>query len=355
MRLVRHTVSLCPTCYREIPAEIYIVPGGVRMGKVCPEHGPSDGLVEKDPVFYTLVRSMDSPFIYAGYFVDVTRACNLRCEYCYYPLEKKDPEAMFDIPRVVADCAVNKQLQPFVLTGGEPTTRPDICDLIEAVQKVGSVEMLTNGVTMADPKVYDSIVPLLLRPDGSAAIHLSIHPQAQDSAETVLQQCCDRGIKMGSCLIVIDSETQFTRAMSFVNTWQNEVLCWRIKAASRIWHEQKPSAAKDESGKVFVSDMLDWLDEMGGWSFIQQPGSGNKSVFVNVRWRNSYLMLVSWHDVNNVDLLDIACAPFYRARNGEVCNFVTAGLINEGMQKGWMKGTNIQSTVRQVPQVEALA
>ena len=60
--------------------------------------------------------------------------------------------------------------------------------------------------------------------------------------------------------------------------------------------------------------------------------------FFNFALDGVYYMLVSWYDAENVDLLDIACPPFYRARNGQVENIVTACLINEGMSKGWLNG-----------------
>jgi hypothetical protein len=46
--------------------------------------------------------------------------------------------------------------------------------------------------------------------------------------------------------------------------------------------------------------------------------------------------------VDNVDLREIDMPPTYRARNGEVCNLVTANLINEGMQNGWLRGVKIE-------------
>jgi hypothetical protein len=45
-------------------------------------------------------------------------------------------------------------------------------------------------------------------------------------------------------------------------------------------------------------------------------------------------MLVSWYDINNVDLLDISCPPYYRSKDGGIYNLVTAELINEGIKKG---------------------
>jgi hypothetical protein len=337
--LFRNTNSLCPECYREIPALVFIRKDGVVMRKHCPVHGEFKSLVERDPLFYQAV--LGSKSIYEGYFVDVTRRCNLRCEYCYFPLEHQDPEGMFTIPKVLSDCAANVRYAPFVLTGGEPTTRPDIVELVRSVKTVGPTEMLTNGVRLADPAFFDTLVPYLVREKGVTSVHLSVHPETELWQDT-FNLFNARGLKAGSALIVIDSKEQFVKALETAQEYGRDALCFRIKAASRIWNEQKPGATTDQdTSKVFASDMLNWLDEMGGYRLITL--TGNKSVFVNVEWRGIWLMLVSWHDVGNVDLLDIDCPPYYRARNGQVANFVTAGLINEGMQKGFINGQRIEN------------
>ena len=330
MNPIRHTNSFCPECYRELPAIVGIENGSVIMFKGCPVHGRFRSLVERSASFYESIYSRPSRTIYDGYLVDVTRRCNLRCEYCYYPLEAHDPEGMFTIESVLSDCAANAHLQPFVLTGGEPTLRKDIVELVDKVTQLGKTEMLTNGVDLAEPEFFDQLAPALTWSDsGVTAIHLSVHPETDKWIKT-LALVKERGLILGSLLIVVDSKQEFMDALEICKRCEDLALCFRIKAASRIWNEQKPKQ------KIFVSDMLSWLD---GYEIITDRD--NKSVFVNVRWNGLWLMLVSWHDVFNVDLHDIACPPYYRARNGQVANFVTAGLINEGMQKGFLNGQRI--------------
>lgn len=332
MKLQRPTISLCSTCYREIPALVEVRQEGVTIKKSCAEHGEQQGILEKDSVLYTYLKSLPNQGIYGGHFVDVTRACNLRCQYCYYPLQAKDPEGMFSVARIVEDCRVNAHRAPFILTGGEPTLHPQIVDLIKGVSAVGPVELLTNGVNLAKKELFDEVLPLITNNNGIANLNLSIHPETEKWRE-VVEACRENKVKIESALIVVDSEDSFHGALELVKSLSDVVLAFRIKAASRIWNEQKPEE------KIFVSDMLQWLDDLGGASMV--PQRGNKSVIVNVVWKGIFMMLVSWHDITNVDLMDIDCAPWYRARNGQVCNFVTAGLINEGMAKGWLNGERI--------------
>jgi organic radical activating enzyme len=333
MKLTRNTISLCTTCYKEIPALITIGPEGVVMRKECSAHGEQTAVVEPDPVFYTLVNSLRCPSIYDGYFVDVTRRCNMRCNTCYFPLEEQDPDGLFSLDSIVEDCTVNARRAPFILTGGEPTIRGDIAKVIEEVSKIGPVELLTNGVRLADPELFQQVMPLLIAKNGVANLNLSIHPES-DKWREVVEMCRKDEVKIESALLVIDSKESFQKAIAQAQELSDVVLAFRIKAATKIWAEQKPA------DKIFVSHMLNWLEEMGGYKLV--PQRQNKSVFVNVIHNSNskpvLLMLVSWHDVNNVDLMDIDCPPFYRARNGQVANFVTAALINEGMEAGWLNG-----------------
>jgi L-amino acid N-acyltransferase YncA len=59
-----------------------------------------------------------------------------------------------------------------------------------------------------------------------------------------------------------------------------------------------------------------------------------KASYAQVLFRGLDIRLISWYDVNNVDLWDIDCAPYYKAQDGTVNNFVTSSLINEGMDNG---------------------
>ena len=299
-------------------------------------------MLERDPVFYTWVKGMRSPSIYGGYFVDVTRRCNLRCDYCFYPLVKQDPEGLFSIGNIVDECAANRHMAPFILTGGEPTIRPDIIELIREVSKVGPVELLTNGVKLADEEFFEKVMPLIThrnqRGELVANLNLSIHDDQTDKWRDVVALCRKHSIRIESALIVIDSEERFGEAMKIAKEISDVVVAYRIKAASVLWNEQKPGKSSDGK-KIFVSDMVSWLEKLGGkGSWVLLPDRHNKSVILNVLWGGMAMMLVSWHDVNNIDLNDVNCAPYYRARNGAILNFVTASLVNEGIAKGYLDG-----------------
>jgi len=89
--------------------------------------------------------------------ISVTDRCNLRCVYCM-PLSKKDlperPETLTaaEIEDVVR-AATSIGFRKFRLTGGEPTLRADIVDVVRRVASVAGAEdvaMTTNAVRLVD-------------------------------------------------------------------------------------------------------------------------------------------------------------------------------------------------------------
>ena len=87
--------------------------------------------------------------------ISVIDNCNLRCVYCM-PLEglrfAPKPELLTpaEIERVVR-AAVSVGFRKFRLTGGEPTVRPDLIEIIErlaAIPGVGELAMTTNAILL---------------------------------------------------------------------------------------------------------------------------------------------------------------------------------------------------------------
>jgi organic radical activating enzyme len=348
MKITRQTVSLCPTCYKEIPATVSVTNSEVMIKKFCDAHGDHEAMLERSPLFYTWVIGLKCPSIYNGYFVDVTRTCNMRCNPCYYPLENKDPEDQFSVAEIVNDCIVNAHRAPFILTGGEPTLHHDLHTLISRLNEVGPVELLTNGIKLENRDFFNHIMPLITNKDGSANLNLSIHNETNKWGG-VIEHCRADKIRIESCLIVVKDKESFISAIALAKELSDTVISFRIKAETAIWNQKEIGGEK-----VFVSDMLNWLEEIGHVRLVVE-GRQTKPVYLNVIFNGMHLMLLSWHDVGNVDLREIQCPPYYRARNGEVCNFVTTGLINEGMAKGWLKGRKIESIASPVSKFRAAA
>ena len=88
--------------------------------------------------------------------LSVTDQCNLRCTYCMpekgipliRPEEIMTKEEILAIAQAFVDLGVTK----IRLTGGEPTLRGDLAEIIEALKEMGveEIALTTNGILLED-------------------------------------------------------------------------------------------------------------------------------------------------------------------------------------------------------------
>lgn len=183
-RLLKYTWSYCPTCLQAISAKIFCDENGrVRIGKVCPKHGYyEDSYTFSDLDSYRwaelyehpkarlqsspldegtnyphdcgLCRQDGPPTVVA--VVDVTNRCNLRCPVCFANAASSGrvyEPTREQIREILTRLWTNSSSPPFLLqfSGGEPTLRDDLPELITMAREIGfeHVEVNTNGVRMA--------------------------------------------------------------------------------------------------------------------------------------------------------------------------------------------------------------
>lgn len=205
-RLLKTTLSLCPTCLAHIPAAVVERERRVVMLKRCDSHGEATALIESDAAFYRLSNKdrwgraygemprLDIP-AFAGsccgsgqscgaspkpaavqdfsdqsanktctVLVEVTNACNLACRVCYSD-SKGDRVLPFDLfKRHLIDMARDKgRLDSVQITGGEASLHPQFWDLLEwlcAQDAVGKVYLPTNGLMFDKPGFTERLAPL---------------------------------------------------------------------------------------------------------------------------------------------------------------------------------------------------
>lgn len=309
------TESLCPVCYKRIPAIIY-EDSNVMMLKECKEHGVFTSMIERDPLYYKLC----SGNIYDGYLIDITSKCNLKCKYCYHDNSGED-RIMGDI---LYEALKNKSKAPFILTGGEPTLNQYLPKIIKSLSSIGEVNLLTNGIKLCDETYLNELLESgLLLEGGILNISLSLHKESNGKDIEFLEYCLRKGYKLWTLLYVIDDLRQIDDALRIFQTYRATSMNFRIKAASNLWAEGK------SENKIFTSDMIHYLGSIDEIQFHDNQ----KASYAQVLFRGLDIRLISWYDVNNVDLWDIDCAPYYKSQDGTVNNLVTSCLINEGISK----------------------
>lgn len=176
---IHATTALCPQCLRELPATVYEeADGAVWMERTCPEHGELATRMWPDADHYRWLRSeafakvapqnttpVSGPCPFGcgtcgrherrGTLleIEVTRNCNLHCPVCFASAVggEDDPSmeeisTMYDViaNAVGTDGAVQ-------ITGGEPTCRKDLPEIIALGRQKGfwGIEVNTNGLVIA--------------------------------------------------------------------------------------------------------------------------------------------------------------------------------------------------------------
>ena len=149
-KTIKRTKSLCNICLKEVPAVTFEKDGKIYLEKNCAEHGK-----------FTLDHTWDDPEIYrsltaiapldaeAGQVAAaLTNRCNLNCPLCY---AKANDIRIEDLSLESLDKI--KKFPVVFLTGGEPTIRKDLPQIIRTLKKNGQkVVMFSNGIRLADPE-----------------------------------------------------------------------------------------------------------------------------------------------------------------------------------------------------------
>jgi len=186
--VLRKTFSVCPVCLGRIPARRVRIGKETYLEKDCPEHGPFRAILWRGhtdleawigPEGATLQNTAcpeacglcpDHRQQTCCVQLEVTRRCNLACRHCFagvghagighagdghtgvgQGLEPSLGQLTSDLARLTEP---GKTLVQF--TGGEPTLRDDLPQLVAAAKAAGCryVQLNTNGLRLAEDPGY---------------------------------------------------------------------------------------------------------------------------------------------------------------------------------------------------------
>ncbi|MCL1804707.1 MAG: radical SAM protein [Clostridiales bacterium] len=174
--LLRWTRSVCPVCLKPVKAEVLRYGAGVYMKKTCPEHGDFSVPVWRDKVdlekwrgYLPVLADDEAPDcphacgVCGGHLqgvccvlLEVTSRCDLRCAYCFADFEAGPDPELTDLKRAVEDIldADDKPLLQF--SGGEPTMRDDLPELIAYSRGLGCkyIQLNSNGLRLSRDEEY---------------------------------------------------------------------------------------------------------------------------------------------------------------------------------------------------------
>jgi uncharacterized radical SAM superfamily Fe-S cluster-containing enzyme len=188
MKELEKIKSVCPACHQEgktqmINAKIVEEDGKIWVSKTCKKHGYfkdiyfSDADVYKKWMKYKITgkpaldvktQLFDYPDLYQEHKSQsvltnllITNRCNLRCNYCFMNAGASGIvyEPNLDQVKELMIQARNERpmgSKAIQITGGEPTVRDDLIDIIRMAKDLGfaHVQVNTNGIKLAESVEY---------------------------------------------------------------------------------------------------------------------------------------------------------------------------------------------------------
>ncbi len=182
-RLIRYTQSICPYCYRLLPAVVVEREGKYYIRKICPEHGEIEEVYQGSAEWARriekwFVEGRGSRYVYTDVTAPcpfscglcplhknhtalanlvATNRCDLDCWYCFFFAEKVGYvyEPTIEQIKFMVQQYLKQGVTPVIqITGGEPTVREDLVDIVKLLKEMGvtHIQLNTNATKFA--KLY---------------------------------------------------------------------------------------------------------------------------------------------------------------------------------------------------------
>ena len=241
MENLHKTIALCPECLKELGAQVYADDDRtVWMTRTCPEHGTFETRIWPDVDHYRWITSQAMPKTKPQNTIpctkpcpfgcgtcarherrgtlleiEVTWLCNLHCPVCFMSAESEEHDptldeisAMYDViaNAVGTDGAVQ-------LTGGEPTCRKDLPEIIRMGREKGfwGIELNTNGLIIASRPGYleelrdAGVTGLFLSFDGldGHTYEVTCGHDILASKLRCVERCREAGVQVVLCMTIL--------------------------------------------------------------------------------------------------------------------------------------------------------
>lgn len=306
-KLLKRTISRCPTCHTACPAEVWRtggIPSKVLLKRTCPHHGETTVCIASDARFYWLAQgktgnaccaSNGAPAGTLGRnaepgealgiqerlstclaLIEIVRSCNLACPTCYAdsPVGNGahvDAVPIDDLKRRIQGVIDRKgKIEILQLSGGEPTLHPQFFDLLQWLQSNPGIQYVllnTNGVRIASDDAFVRELRETFR-YGAFQLYLQFDgPQAQgqqflrgtdlrEIRRRCLERCAEMNVPVTLAMTVTPENLPFLwEAIEFGLRWKNvRGICFQpMFGSGRIPH-QFAGGASVPASRSFTSD-----------------------------------------------------------------------------------------------------
>jgi len=184
MKELEKTSSVCPACYQEgkiqkIDAKIIEEDGKVYIQKKCAKHGEFKDIYFSDAKLYkkwmkykvdgvpvpdVKTKVYDEPALYDQHMSQsvltnllITNRCDLRCSYCFMNAGASGrvyEPSLETLKKLMIEARNEKPVgsKAIQITGGEPSIREDLIDIVKIAKELGfsHIQVNTNGMKLAE-------------------------------------------------------------------------------------------------------------------------------------------------------------------------------------------------------------
>jgi len=196
-RTLESTTSLCPDCLKRIPGEYVTDDTSVYLHRECPDHGETTRRVWDSLDHWEWAKQFqpDAEFDPHGEFtvnndhaclavVEVTSDCNLSCSFCFASSGPGGTHRSFGTVETLFETILDSGgPRPIQLSGGEPTVRDDLPEIVERAREMGfeHIQVNTNGIKLVEREGYAS----RLADAGVTAIYLQFDGLQPETYEAI--------------------------------------------------------------------------------------------------------------------------------------------------------------------------
>jgi uncharacterized radical SAM superfamily Fe-S cluster-containing enzyme len=189
------TTSLCPDCLEQVPGCYEERDSGVFLSRRCPDHGETSrrvwGSIDHwewaaefgpSPEHDDGDLTVDDDHACLA-IVEVTDDCNLSCSYCFASSGPGGAHRSTEEIESLLDTVAEAGGRPIQFSGGEPTVRDDLPDLVDRARSRGidHVEVNTNGIRLATENGYAAT----LADAGVTAVYLQFDGLTSETYERI--------------------------------------------------------------------------------------------------------------------------------------------------------------------------
>ena len=322
LRQLEQTESLCPVCYKLIPARIVTDQKEVFLDRVCRDHGHFIGSVWTDYDLYLYSyrfqdfcndnksqRAEVRPSEWVVFedleielqqrtclaLLEVTDRCNLGCPVCI----ADSTSARGDLPLAQIESALKSLIEtsgrgiPIQISGGEPTLREDLPQIVSLTKKLRFkfIEVNTNGIEIGRRpdlawQLADSgLDGIYLQFDGlNGSVHETLRGKdLLGLKQKAIENCLDVGmsVTLASTIVKGVNEDQIWPIIGYgVSQGALGVNFQPFTQSGRF-----PDVFSDPLGKVTASDIIRAVETQSGArilaeDFVPIPCQDNRCALI---------------------------------------------------------------------------